>query len=55
MKNLIDPCLAGENKSLAGDNCRADDIVGIEQCCSQITVTDVFCERVGDVAMCGGT
>jgi len=34
VENLIDPGLAGEYKSLAGDDRSADDIVGIDKCCS---------------------
>jgi len=33
VEDLIDPGLAGEYKSLAGDDRRANDIIGVDKCC----------------------
>jgi hypothetical protein len=53
IKNLVDPGLAGEYEGLSGDNRRTDDIVGSDERRRQVTATDVFSERVGDVPMYG--
>ncbi len=53
LKDLIDPGLAREYESLSGDDRRTCEIIGIDERRGQVTVTDVFSERVGDVAMYG--
>ncbi len=53
MKDFINPGLAGEYEGLSGDDRRSGEIIGIDERRGQVTVTDVFSERVGDVAMYG--
>ena len=53
MKDLINPGLAREYEGLSCDDRRADDIIGSDERRRQITATDVFSKRVGDVPMYG--
>ncbi len=53
MKDFINPGPAGEYEGLSGDDRRSGEIIGIDERRGQVTVTDVFSERVGDVAMYG--
>ena len=55
MKDFIGPGLSGEYEGLPGDDRRTGEIIGIDERRGQVAVTDVFCKRVGDVAMYGST
>jgi hypothetical protein len=53
MKDFVDPGLTREYQALSSDDCRTNDIVGRDERRCQVTVTDVFSKRVGDVPMYG--